>query len=171
MYTAPNSTTTNAEAVDAAWRGIEMCRDGDWEEGFYWLSRAAEAQLDTAAMPSQFFACLGYSLAMQNKLEQGLRLCRKAVELDFYQPENYLFLSRVQVLTGDRRSALEAIERGLQCDPEHRELRAMRRDLGQRRSPVLPFLSRAHILNRGLGQIRHRLLGGPKLGRRSRDSG
>lgn len=148
------------EPAEAAARGIELCRRGDWQEGLYWLSLAADTKGATSELPSLVFAYLGYGLArFQGRQEQGLALCRRSIELEFYQPENYYFLARIHLLAGDRRSAIEAIEGGLQVDSTHVGLTGLRSELGARRSPVLPFLPRRNPLNRTLGRLRHRVLG------------
>lgn len=145
---------------DCAWRGIDLCREGDWQEGFYWLSLAADSSVDTNAVPSLFFAFLGYGLAkIQGQVSEGVRLCRRAVDLDIYQPESYLYLASTLLLAGDRRSAIDAVEQGLQIDATHEGLRLLKIQLGRRRQPVLPFLDRQNFVNRSLGLLRHRLFG------------
>ncbi len=155
-----DSRPDDAPPEELAWRGIELCRQGDWQDGFYWLSLAADATVETSAVPSLFFAYLGYGLArFQDEREEGIRLCRRAVELDMYQSENYFYLASTLLLAGDRRAAVDTIERGLQIDATHEGLAALKAEIGQRRRPVLPFLARRHFLNRWLGRLRHRLFG------------
>ncbi len=145
---------------EIAWRGIELCRQGQWQEGFYWLSQAADVTVETSSVPSLFFAYLGHALAkLQGEVDEGLRLCRRAVDLELYQPENYYYLAATHLLAGARRSAVDVIERGLQIDATHEGLRKLKADLGQRRKPVLRFLPRHHLLNRSLGRLRHWLFG------------
>ncbi len=162
MWAVNSTAEARVRPSEAAWRGIEFCRRGDWQEGLYWLSLAADVKGDTSELPSLFFAYLGYGLARyQGRMKQGLELCRRSVELEFYQPENYYFLAQTHLLTGDRRSAIEAIEGGLQVDSTHDGLSGLRDELGARLPPVLSFLPRQHPLNRTLGRLRHRLLRRP----------
>lgn len=148
-----------ANPADVAWRGIELCRQGDWKEGLYWLSMAAGAKEKGGELPSLFYAYMGYGIARyQGKRQEGLKLTKHAVELEFYQPENYYFLARTHLLLKDRRAAISILERGLQVDSSHQELLSLRQELGERRLPMLPFLHRGHLLNRMLGKLRHRLL-------------
>ncbi len=148
-----------AKAAEIAWKGIELCRQNDWKEGLYWLSMAAEAK-DAKELPALFYSYLGYGVAKYQKQKaQGLKLCRRAVEIEFYQPECYDFLARSHLLMGDRRAANSVVERGLQVDSSHEGLLSLRSELGERRPPVLAFLSRKHPLNRWLGMARHRMLG------------
>ncbi len=162
-----SESDTRAPAVESARRGIEICRQGDWQEGFYHLSLAAEAPGETGALPSQFFAFLGYCLArVQGEVGQGLKLCRRSVEIDPYEGEGYYYLARTFLLAGDRRSAIDARERGLRNDAGCRPLLELRSEMGERRPAVLPFLPRRHFLNRTLGRLRHSLLGARRTARR-----
>ncbi len=150
---------SGAEPADIAWKGIELCRQGDWKEGLYWLSLAAEARAEGDQLPALFYAYLGYGVARyQKQKQQGLKLCRRAVELEFYQPESYYFLARTHLLVADRRAAYDVVERGLEVDSTHDGLAALRAELGERLPPVLASLPRRHALNRWLGMARHRLL-------------
>ncbi|MEM8934621.1 MAG: hypothetical protein AAGE94_25730, partial [Acidobacteriota bacterium] len=92
----------------------------------------------------------------KNQVKEGLRLCRYALRLEFYQTENYVNLTRTCMLDpAYRREAFESVREGLKIDPDHPELQRLHAELGQRKSPVLPFLSRRNPLNRLLGALRH----------------
>lgn len=126
----------------------------------YWLSLAAGASTRPGDLPAVYYAYLGYGLARyEGKRAEGVRLCRRAVDLEFYQPDSYLFLARAHMLSGDRRLAHDVVERGLEIDPGNDALLDLRRKLGERRAPVVRFLSRRNIVNQILGRLRHRLLG------------
>lgn len=145
--------------AEVAWTGIELCREGSWQEGLYHLSLAAEADVHTAELPGLLFSYLGYGMARyQNQHDQGLQLCELGVRVELYQPESYVLLARTHLLVGDRRAAWDAIERGLLVDATHPTLLQLKDELGRRRRPVFPFLPRRHPLNRRLGKLRHSLL-------------
>ena len=147
-------------AVDLAWRGIEHGRQGEWTEALYWLSLAAEESTDDRQLPPVFYAYLGHGIArFQGKFTDGLRLCQRAADLDLLQPEACRLLAETFLLGGDRRSAIDAVERGLEIDVADQQLLALKDQLGDRRQPVLTFLPRHHVVNRYLGRLRHRLLG------------
>ena len=155
----PEDGPKGADPADVAWRGIELCRQRDWKEGLYWLSLAAGAKDDDGELPALFYSYLGYGIAKYQKQQrQGLKLCKRAIELEFYQPESYYFLARTHLLMGDRRAAVDVVERGLQVDSTHEWLSDLRVELGERLPPVFSFLPRRHAFNRWLGKARHRLL-------------
>lgn len=139
-------------------RGVDLCRRGDWEAGIPLLVQAASEVGDGRSLPSLFYSYLGYGIArVERRTQEGLKLCRHAIKIEFYQPENYLNLARTQLLAGDRGPAVRTLRDGLRIDPRHEEMLALAKELGIRQSPVLSFLSRDNPLNRALGWLRHQL--------------
>lgn len=159
--TQPTVPDRTREAVHArCWAGVEACRRGNWEEGVETLyAVVAEAWLSDA-VPSVAYSYLGYGrAAIGDGYKEGLRLCRVAVKRDAFEPENYLNLARTCLLRERRRLAISALNRGLRVSPRHPELLELRRELGLRRRPAIPFLSRSNPLNRELGKLRNRRAG------------
>jgi hypothetical protein len=153
----------NPEPVDqsseALRKGLALCREGEWSNGLFFLGKIAEAGR-TAAMPGVFFTTLGYGIARyQQRAEEGLKLCRHGVKLQFYEPENYVYLARTALLCENRAEAVKAVRGGLKVDPNNAELQVLSKDLGIRQLPVLSFLSRSNPLNRLLGRLRARIFG------------
>ena len=140
-------------------RGLERCRNGDWELGVEDLLTASQ-EGRPKDLPSLLYSYLGYALARtEGDVHRGLRFCRRAIKMEFYQPENYLNLARTHLLAKEPALAFRAIDRGLGFDPQHHDLLALREEIGERRPPVLPFLSRNHFFNRLFGRLRHDLAG------------
>ena len=147
----PNVTTSGP--ADDEERGIALCRAGEWDRGVDILAR----QINSGErLSSTGYSYLGYGMALRRRqIREGLKLCEQAVKLEFYQPDNFLNLARTQVLAGNRRAAAASMRRGLALDRGHRGLRALAKDLGIRRAPVLRFLGRGNPLNVLLGRLRH----------------
>ncbi len=139
-------------------RGLERCRNSEWKDGLVDLAWLAEHG-SRGEVPSLCYSYLGYGLAHQGgQIKKGLRLCRHAIKLEFFQPENYVNLARTALLSDRyRHQAAVAVLDGLEIDPDHPELLELQRQLGARRPPVLRFLFRRNLLNRILGWIRHQL--------------
>ncbi|MEL7060492.1 MAG: hypothetical protein AAGN46_10740 [Acidobacteriota bacterium] len=150
-----------ATAARLADRGVARCRAGHWKEGLVDLAHVF-SRYRGHHLPSQVYSYLGFGLARHRRqIPKGIRLCRQAIRLEFYQPENYLNLARTCLLSERyRREAVAAVRDGLKIDPGHAELLALQARLGARRQPVLGFLSRRNLLNRLLGWLRHQLSGG-----------
>jgi hypothetical protein len=141
-------------------RAIDQCRQGNWDQGLPYLGLLADSE-DRTSLPGLFYSYLGYGIALrEQRREEGLKLCRHAIKIEFFQPENYLNLARTLLLGNDRRGAWKAVREGIKVDPHHEELLALQKELGLRRPPVLSFLPRQNFLNRFLGGLRHRLTGG-----------
>jgi hypothetical protein len=144
------------DAHDLAWRGIALCREGSWRQGLDILRRVAATDDRQGDLPGLFYSYLGFGIArFDRRVREGLQLCEHAVKREFYQPENYLNLARTELLAGRREAAIEAIAAGRRIDPEHAGLAALHDEVGVRRPPVLPFLSRRSLVNRLLGRLRH----------------
>ena len=92
---------------------------------------------------------------MQKKYKPAVDLCKRAIDLEFYNGDHYANLSRVYLAAGNRKKAIETVEAGLKLMPDHEELRRTRRELGVRSRPSVPFLDRNHPINVTLGQSRH----------------
>ena len=106
-----------------------------------------------AASGLSFF---GLSLALvQKKYKTGIDLCKRALDLEFYNGDHYANLTRIYMASGNRKKAIETVESGLKIVPEHEGLIKVRRELGVRARPAVPFLDRAHPINVSLGQARH----------------
>ncbi|HSS76138.1 MAG TPA: hypothetical protein VLV54_05270 [Thermoanaerobaculia bacterium] len=148
----------SAELLNTLRRGIDCCRRGDWNEGLRQLGQIAERG-DTG-LPGIYYSYLGYGIALREKrVREGLQLCRHSVKVEFYQADNYLNLARTCMLAHQRSGAVRAVLDGLKIDPHHSGLLAVRRELGIRGRPILPFLDRTNFLNQLLGRLRHALRG------------
>lgn len=154
---------TREEILATCERGIDLCRSGALKEGFATLASLGDITRNKD-LPSAYFSYMGLGLAKyRNQLPQGIKLCRHAIKLEFFQTEHYVNLARICLLQERyRRDAVDAVKEGLRIDPENVELIELGRQLGQRKPPVLTFLGRTNPLNQALGWIRHRLTGGPK---------
>lgn len=98
----------------------------------------------------------GLSLALVRKeMKSAIALCRRAIELEFYNVDHYANLARVYAAAGNRRKAIATAEEGLKLAPEHDYLLAVRKSFGLRSDPYVPFLTRRNPINVSLGQARH----------------
>ncbi len=98
----------------------------------------------------------GLTLALVRKqVKPAIDLCRRAIELEFYNGDHYANLARVYVVANNRKKALESVEEGLKHSPQHDYLLSTRKALGVRARPAVPFLDRTNPINVSLGQARH----------------
>jgi len=101
---------------------------------------------------SYFGLCLAL---VQRKFKQGVDLCKRAIDLEFYNGDHYANLARVYLAAGQRKKAVDTAEAGLKLAPENEELMKVRGDIGVRARPTVPFLDRSNPINVSLGQARH----------------
>jgi len=86
----------------------------------------------------------------------GLNLCRHAAANETLQATVFRNLALAEIRFRHRKRACAAIRLGLQRDPSDAELLKLRRDMGVRRNPCIPFLSRENLFNKWLGKATYR---------------
>ena len=132
--------------------GIRACSEGEWRDGLTHLSRLEHR---TDQLPGLFYSYLGHAIARcEGRKQDGLAMCLHAVEIEPFQPANYLNLARSYLLVRNRKEAIRTLRRGLALDSDHRGLLAFHRRLGIRRRRPIRFLARANSFNRLLGQVK-----------------
>lgn len=105
-----------------------------------------------AAGLSYFGLCLAL---VRKDFKMAIDLCRRAIDLEFYNGDHYANLSRVYTAAGNRKKAIETVDSGLKLVPEHDYLLQVRKSFGIRARPAVPFLDRTNPINVSLGQARH----------------
>jgi hypothetical protein len=82
----------------------------------------------------------------------GLNLCRRAAAMETIQSRVFVNLALAELKLKHRKRACSAVKIGLSIDHTDPNLLKLRDRMGVRRSPVLPFLKREHLLNKWLGR-------------------
>lgn len=105
-------------------------------------------------MPARLLSYYGLCLSLvEGKVKDSIRLCKKAIEMEFYHPEFYLNLGKVYAKAGDKAKAVEVFNQGLKIDDNNREILQELKKLGVRKSPPLEFLTRRNFLNKYIGLV------------------
>ena len=86
----------------------------------------------------------------------GLNLCRHAAARETIHATVFQNLARAEIHFRHRKRAWDAISLGLKLEPSHASLLKLRRNMGVRRDPCLPFLGRDNPLNKWLGKATYR---------------
>jgi hypothetical protein len=119
----------------------------------YGTEDAPPIQSPRDAMGLSYF---GLVLALvQKNFKPAVDLCKRAIDLEFYNGDHYANLARVYVAGNQRKKAVETAEAGLKVAPENESLLEVRKELGIRSRPPVPFLDRSNPVNVSLGQVRH----------------
>ncbi|MBI5885459.1 MAG: tetratricopeptide repeat protein [Deltaproteobacteria bacterium] len=88
----------------------------------------------------------------------GLELCTRAIKKEFFKAEFYLNLGKVYLAAGNKKGAIKVFLKGLKFDPNNEEINKHLIDIGFRRKPVIPVLTRTNPVNKFLGILIRRTL-------------
>lgn len=146
-------------AEESFLRGLQAFEDGRRKEAMALFEAAIELErrLGRSRPQARYLSYYGVCLALENNdLREALRFCREAVTIEGYSADLRANLGRVLMRAGRRKEAYVNFVKGLRVEPRHPVILRSMRQLGVRRRPVLPFLSRANPLNVVLGRIRVR---------------
>lgn len=154
------STETAADTLeldpkDEFKKGVELLKNEYPQKALVRLRRAYESDKHNA----YYSSFLGLAIARgQRNWDQASELCEIAVQLKPEEIQFHLNLGEVYASAGLREKALDKLDHALELFGEDTRLKQARRKVEKRRAPLLPFFRREHLLNRGLGKFRHRIL-------------
>ena len=148
---------SDEELLEAGREGLKM---ENWERAKAFLSEYFDRHLARAeSVPASGLASFALSLGHSKETRRGLELCKRAHISDPRNPYIFWCLAKLHLLNRARKEAIETVERGLRASPDNFILLRLRKQLGVRQPPPLPFLQRNHGLNIKLGRLMHRLKG------------
>jgi predicted Zn-dependent protease len=143
------------EAFQEFRAGLTFLRGGEARKAMPHLRTALEQDPDNP----YYISYMGVALAAsEQKWAEAEKLCHSAMRMNRRQAQLYLNLAEVYVAADRKQDAADVLARGLHYAPHDTRLKMALDRLALRRSPVLPFLPRAHLINRNLGKLRHHTL-------------
>jgi len=105
----------------------------------------------------RWYSYLGYCVAKERgQVSRGTELCMISLEHEPGNPEHYVNLGKILLLSGKKAEALCTLREGM-AQGGSTELIALLNQFGNRKSPVIPFLPRTNPLNKILGLLLHRI--------------
>jgi tetratricopeptide (TPR) repeat protein len=117
------------------------------------LPRLGAGTIADKRLAATAFSYYGLCVAMvRRRYAEAVKYCKISLKANFLDPDHRFNLARVYLERNDRRRAIEALNAGLRLSPRNRRLNALFNELGRRRPPVIPFLSRSNPLNIWLGK-------------------
>jgi hypothetical protein len=143
-------------AEDSYARGVRALTRTRTREALALFETAIEIERRNGAEKPQprYVSFYGLCLALEkHRLHEGISFCREALAQEFYNPDLCCNLGRLLVMANKRKEGYAILCKGYRLQPNHPGIRAALRDLGQRRRPPLPFLSRANPINILLGRM------------------
>ncbi|MEW5805955.1 MAG: hypothetical protein AB1756_01135 [Acidobacteriota bacterium] len=137
-------------------KGMKELKKGNHMDALVHFEAALdlEKKYGKAVPQSRYLSYYGLCVGIVTKdVKEAINLCKKAVELEFYNPDLFHNLGYVYLLAGMRLEARNAFIEGLKMQNNHREILQDLKRLGVRRKPIFPFLHRSHILNKIAGKL------------------
>ncbi len=161
-YSDAMSATALDPAVEAILRrGIAAVEREDYQQGFQILSGIYNLDSDG---PVDGLSHYGVCVALLHKKHrEGLRLCHRAIDIQFYNSVHYSNTTKVYLNSGNRQKAVAVLDQGLERLPKDQVLMDLRERIGWRRRNPVPFLHRDNALNVYLGKRRARARRGNEL--------
>lgn len=105
----------------------------------------------------RWYSFLGYCVAKERgQVTKGVELCMTSLELEPGNPDHYLNLGKVYLVSNNKEGAIRAFREGM-VKGGSREIVEKLKEFGARKPPVIPFLERANPLNRYLGLFLKRI--------------
>ncbi len=132
--------------------GLAYVKEKNWEAALNSLRESHKRFSDPSTIPPILFSALGLAIAMEeNKVQEGLSQCRRALEKAPGQAEIYYHFGMVYLKAGKKGNAYSIFQGGLKINPDHSGMQTLMRRMGIRKKPILSFLPREHVINRFLG--------------------
>jgi tetratricopeptide (TPR) repeat protein len=151
----PGSSGPGLEHLIEFREGVELLKNEYPEKALMKLRRAFESEKRNP----YYNSFLGLAIARaEQEWNEAIELCETAVRLNRKEIQFHLNLIEVYILAELRETALYKLDVALRLFRNDSRLKRLRSRVLKRRAPVLPFLTRSHFLNRGLGKLRHRIL-------------
>lgn len=139
--------------------GIELLKEKKYGDALTSIKMAIKkgGYENLNEIPPLYLSYLGLIMALAEKrYRNGVEICEKAIRKEFYNPLFHLNLGKVYVAGGYKHKAIHTFHKGLRIAGDHDEIMAELRKMGLRRKPVIPFLTRTHLLNKYLGLLLHK---------------
>lgn len=142
------------DSINLIQRGIAAVQQEEYLLALTLLDEAYAGPVEKRAADGLSYYGLCLAL-IRKKFKPAIEFCQKALELQFYQGDHYLNMAKVYIAAGNKKKAIETIEKGLRVVAGYEPLIELRKELGIRARPPLPFLGRENPLNVVIGQARH----------------
>jgi tetratricopeptide (TPR) repeat protein len=145
--------TTDQEINKVIRQGISAVQAQNYMLGLKFLSQAYANSARSSPPEGLSFYALCVAV-VDRKYKSAIDLCKKAIEMQFYNPHHYANLTRIYLAAGSRKLAFDTLQHGLKIMPEDEMLNRLSEQLGRRAAPALPFLPRSNPLNEMIGRAR-----------------
>ena len=149
-----------SEAETHFQRGLNLMKTSNYRKASECFDEAIRTNRsqDFFQKKAKYLSYYGLCLALgEDKVDEGLSFCKKAIRENFFQPDFYLNLGKVYLKKGSRGKAFMAFRKGLQFDNGNKQIISELKQLDIGRQPFFFFLFRNHPFNKYMGILLARL--------------
>lgn len=133
-------------------QGIHWWNNRNYDKALVCFQRAHELFPQNPFIMSY----LGLARVKMRAVEEGLELCQQALKRKPFNEHLLYNLGQAYRLAGNRQEARRAFILGAKIAQDSKRFLNALKEMGVRRKPVIPFLSRDHVLNRWLGKLTYK---------------
>lgn len=136
--------------------GFAYIKEKNWNAALKALRESEKRFLEQGpdSVPPQVLSALGLCVAMaENKIQDGVRYCQRAIETEAFEAQFYYHLGMVYLQAPNKKKALNNFYNGLKLNPSHSRIKKQLNEMGVRKGPLFSFLGRDHFLNKFLGRL------------------
>lgn len=141
--------------TDTIKKAIEATRKEQYAEALEMFKALYADGFDSGPVSGLSYYGLALAATKESPSSDAAEICEKAIVAQPEDPNHYTNLARIYIATGERKKALETLERGLRRLPHNGVIHRFWNTIGRRTAPTLPFLSRDNALNKAIGKARH----------------
>jgi tetratricopeptide (TPR) repeat protein len=149
MKSDPEAPLADLEGAELFKLGTEALNAKDYAAAHRFLLAALEQDRSPDHL-SQYALALALHAG---DIQTSIALCQEAVKMDPKNPEHFLRLGTIHLVGGRKKEAIRIFRLGLRVGKNPTIVRWLQQ-LGDRKKPIIPFLSRTNPLNKYLGKIR-----------------
>ncbi len=132
--------------------GLGLLREGDVAQALCYFRRAYREAPKADFFHNKYASYYGLTRVLCDDTG-GIDQCRLSAHREALDGDVFLNLAYAEWYMGNRRRAVEALNRGLELDPGHPGLHRLQQRLGDRRFTAFEFIPRNSFLNQALGKL------------------
>ena len=149
----------NIPAHEEVSEAVELTKTGHFKEAIdafeRHLDRLASGTIGDKRVSAASFSYYGVCVAMvRRRYADSVKYCQISLRTNPLDPQHRANLALVYMERNDRAKAVETLNSGLRLDGRNRRIHQILDELGRRKAPVIPFLSRDNAVNIWLGKKR-----------------
>jgi len=144
------------EVSGNAARALSLIKEHNTLDALFFLEKII-TETNRPDVRSAYAMCIALE---RGKVKDAIDLCIQAINDDPDNPFHYMNLGKVYLKDGKKAVAIDIFRKGLRLEKDGdptREITEILQELGIRKRPVIPFMSRGNVVNKYIGMILHKI--------------